>query len=58
MSIQAMEWFRSYLTDRNQRVRIGCKVSDPPQVAYSVPQGSILGRGLPYETDGDARRLA
>ena len=43
VSIQAMEWFRSYLTNRNQRVRIGCEVSDPRQVAYGVPQGSILG---------------
>ena len=41
-----MEWFRSYLTDRNQRVRIGCEVSDPRQVAYGVPQGSILGPAL------------
>ena len=46
VSIQAMEWFRSYLTDRNQRVRIGCEVSDPRQVAYGVPQGSILGPAL------------
>jgi len=42
VSIQAMGWFRSYLADRNQRVRIGCEVSDPRQVAYGVPQGSIL----------------
>ena len=46
VSIQAMEWFRSYLMDRNQRVRIGCEVSDPRQVAYGVPQGLILGRAL------------
>ena len=43
VSIQVMEWFRGYLTDRNQRVRIGCEVSEPRQVAYGVPQGSILG---------------
>ena len=42
VSIQAMERFRSYLTDRNQRVRIGCEGSDPRQVAYGVPQESIL----------------
>ena len=46
VSMQAMEWFRSYLTDRNQRVRIGCEVSGPCQVAYGVPQGSILGPAL------------
>ena len=32
--------------DRNQRVRIGCEVSDPLQVAYGLPQGSILGPAL------------
>ena len=26
VSLQAMEWYRSYLTDRNQRVRFGCEV--------------------------------
>ena len=46
MSMQAMEWFRSYLTDRNQRVRSGCEVSGPCQVAYGVPQGSILEPAL------------
>ena len=46
VSMQAMEWFRSYLTDRNQRVRIRCEVSGPCQVAYSVPQESILGSPL------------
>ena len=46
VSIQAMEWFRSYLTDRKQRVRIGCEVSGPRHVAYGVPQGSILGPAL------------
>ena len=46
VSMQAMEWFRSYLTDRNQRVRIDCEVSSPRHVAYGVPQGSILGPAL------------
>ena len=46
MSMQAMERFRSYLTDRNQRVRIGCEVLGPRQEAYGVPQGSILGPAL------------
>ena len=46
VSMQAMEWFRSYLTDRHQRVGIGCGVSGPCQVAYGVPQGSILGPAL------------
>ena len=46
VSMQAMEWLRSYLTDRNQRVRIDCEVSGPRHVAYDVPQGSILGPAL------------
>ena len=46
VSMQTMEWFRSYLTDRNQPVRIGCEVSGPCQVAYGVPQGSTLGPAL------------
>ena len=46
VSIQAMEWFRRYLMDRNHRVGIGCEVSELHQVAYGVPQGLILGPAL------------
>ena len=45
-SKEAMEWFRSYLTRRNQSVRIGCETSEPRLVSYGVPQGSILGPAL------------
>ena len=31
VSIQAMEWSRSYLTDRNQRVRIGVRCQILPR---------------------------
>ena len=46
VSREAIEWFRSYLSDRVQRVRIGCEVSDPRQVAHGVPQELILGPAL------------
>ena len=42
-SPSAIQWFRSYLTSRYQVVTIGTAVSDSPQVANDVPQGSILG---------------
>ena len=39
----ALEWFKSYLTDRTQRTRIGSSVSLPLTISHGVPQGSILG---------------
>lgn len=38
--------FRSYLTDRNQLVKIGPHVSADCPVHFGVPQGSILGPSL------------
>jgi hypothetical protein len=35
-------WFESFLTGREQRVRIGKKLSSPRQLSSGVPQGSIL----------------
>ena len=35
-------WFRSFLTNRTQRVRIGAVVSDPLGLVSGVPQGGIL----------------
>ena len=46
VSRKDIEWFRSYLSDRTQCVRIGHEVSDPREVAHGVPQGSILGPAL------------
>ena len=40
---QALNWFRSYLTGRCQRVRIeGCSSADII-IRFGVPQGSVLG---------------
>ena len=39
----ALKWFKSYLTNRCQSVRINCTLSDTLEVKYGVPQGSRLG---------------
>ena len=39
----AMDWFKSYLSDRSQCVRIGSMASRARTVSRGVPQGSILG---------------
>ena len=46
VSREAIERFRSYLSDRTQCARIGPKVSAPREEAHGVPQGSILGPAL------------
>ena len=39
----ALEWFKSYLTGRSQRVTIGSSSSMATPVYHGVPQGSVLG---------------
>ena len=39
----ALEWIRSYLTNRSQHVRIGSSNSLPSICDFGVPQGSVLG---------------
>ena len=36
-------WFRSYLSDRSQKVVINGIESDPLKISHGVPQGSVLG---------------
>ena len=38
-----MDWFKSYLSDRSQCVRIESTTSRARTVTRGVPQGSILG---------------
>ena len=39
----AQEWFKSYLSDRTQRVSISGQLSKDLNIKYGVPQGSALG---------------
>lgn len=39
----ALQWFRSYLLDRRQRVQIKQQMSDWIKIPAGVPQGSVLG---------------
>ena len=39
----ALALFRSYLTGRSQRVKVGESRSNPVSLHYGVPQGSVLG---------------
>ena len=42
----ALQWFRSFLTGRTQRVRINDEFSDSLEVPCGTPQGSVLGPPL------------
>ena len=39
----ALQWFRSYLVGRTQRVRPGATVSSAVHLVCGVPQGSVIG---------------
>ena len=38
-----LDWFRSYLKNRSQRVKLDNVLSDRTLLRYGVPQGSVLG---------------
>ena len=42
----ALSWFQSYLSNRTQSVVIGGSVSNPRELVYGVPQGSVMGAPL------------
>ena len=39
----ALDWFRSYLSDRKQYVSVNRSKSNSPSITCGVPQGSVLG---------------
>ena len=39
----ALKWFKSYLKGRTQRVLIDDHLSEPLELSFGVPQGSVLG---------------
>lgn len=39
----ALTWFRSFLTGRSQRIRLGHVLSEDIIIKFGVPQGSVLG---------------
>ena len=43
---EAIEWFKSYLTNRNLKINLANSYSDLGTSDYGVPQGSILGPTL------------
>lgn len=38
-----LNWFKSYLENRTQRVKFNGSLSEPIAVKLGVPQGSVLG---------------
>ena len=38
-----LDWFKSYLSDHVQCIKIGSILSDAKKLWYGVPQGSVLG---------------
>ena len=43
---EALDWFRSYLTGRCQRIKLGDCSSSEADLPFEVPQGSVLGHLL------------
>ena len=39
----ALSWFKSFLIGRSQKVMVGSETSDPVELSFGVPQGSVLG---------------
>ena len=38
-----LKWFKSFLQGRTQRTRLGSVLSEPVDIEFGVPQGSVLG---------------
>lgn len=46
VSRASLDWFKSYLSERPQCVRIGAETSSLKGISHGVPRGSILGPAL------------
>ena len=40
---RCLDWFKSYLSDRTQCIKIGSVLSETSKLKFGVPQGSVLG---------------
>ena len=43
VSGKALDWFKSYLTGRSRRIKLGNCLSSRSDLSFRVPQGSVLG---------------
>ena len=43
MSGKTLDWFKSYLTGKSQRIKLGNCLSSRSDLSFRVPQGSVLG---------------
>ena len=43
VSWKALDWFKSYLTGRSQRIKLGNCLSSKSDLSFGVPQVSVLG---------------
>ena len=43
VSGKALDWFKSYLTFRSQRIKLGNCLSSRSDLSFGVPRGSVLG---------------
>ena len=43
VSGKALDWFKSYLTGRSQRIKLGNCLSSRSDLSFGVPQGSVHG---------------
>ena len=48
VSGKALDWFKSHLTGRSQRIKLGNCLSFRSDLSFGVPQGSVLGPLLFY----------
>ena len=43
VSGKALDWFKSYLSRRSQRIKLGNSLSSRSDLSFGVPKGSVLG---------------